>query len=105
VDEGYAVIKSLCDWVVGGFSTGAGLALDLAARVNDVKGVFTICSPMRIRFLSSRFAPAVDVWNRLLKKIRVEENPGKILSMWNLKTAISNIKKIRFPEFGKWNGS
>jgi esterase/lipase/1-acyl-sn-glycerol-3-phosphate acyltransferase len=75
VDEGYAVIKSLCDWVVaGGFSTGAGLALDLAARVNDVKGVFTICSPMRIRFLSSRFAPAMDVWNRLLKKIRVEEN-------------------------------
>ncbi len=75
VDEGYAVIKSLCNRVVvGGFSTGAGLALDLASRVNDVKGVFTICSPMRIRFLSSRFAPAVDVWNRLLKKIRIEEN-------------------------------
>jgi esterase/lipase len=29
--------------------------------------VFTICSPMRIRFLSSKFAPAVDVWNRLMK--------------------------------------
>jgi esterase/lipase/1-acyl-sn-glycerol-3-phosphate acyltransferase len=82
VDEGYAVIKSLCSQVVvGGFSTGAGLALDLAARIKDVKGVFTICSPMRIRFLSSRFAPAVDVWNRLLKKIRLEENPGEFVDV------------------------
>lgn len=74
-DEGYAVINSLCKRVVvGGFSTGAGLALDLASRINSVKGVFTVCSPMRIRFLSSRFAPAVDVWKRLLKKMSVEEN-------------------------------
>jgi esterase/lipase/1-acyl-sn-glycerol-3-phosphate acyltransferase len=82
VDEGYAVIKSLCDRIiVGGFSTGAGLALDLAARIKDINGVFTVCSPMRIRFLSFRFAPAVGVWNRLLKKIRFEENQDEFVDV------------------------
>jgi esterase/lipase len=82
VDEGYVVIKSLCDRViVGGFSTGAGLALDLAARIKDINGVFTVCSPMRIRFLSFRFAPAVGVWNRLLKKIRFEENQEEFVDV------------------------
>jgi 1-acyl-sn-glycerol-3-phosphate acyltransferase len=43
VDQGYAIISNLCKHVVaGGFSTGAGLALDLAVRVKAVAGVFAV---------------------------------------------------------------
>ena len=73
VDAGYAVISNICrQVVVGGFSAGAGLALDLAARVNSVKGVFAVSPPMRLQDFSSKFVPAVDVWNRLMKKVRFE---------------------------------
>jgi len=73
VDCGYAIISNMCKRViVGGFSAGAGLALDLAARVDDVKGVFAVCPPMRLQDFSSKFVPAVDVWNRLMDKVRLE---------------------------------
>jgi esterase/lipase len=71
VDRGYAIISSICKNVVaGGFSTGAGLALDLAARVKRVAGVFAVSAPMRLKDFSSRFAPAVDMWNRLMERAR-----------------------------------
>jgi esterase/lipase len=73
VDIGYAIIQNLCRRVVvGGFSTGGGLALDLAARMGNVHGVFAICPPLRLHDLSSRLVPAVDAWNRLTKKFQVE---------------------------------
>ena len=73
VDAGYAIISNICKRVVvGGFSVGAGLALDLAARVKDVKGVFAVCPPMRLQDFSSKFVPAVDVWNRLMEKVRLD---------------------------------
>jgi esterase/lipase/1-acyl-sn-glycerol-3-phosphate acyltransferase len=84
VDRGYAIISSICKRVVaGGFSTGAGLALDLAARVKAVAGVFAVSAPMRLKDFSSRFAPAVDMWNRIMERARqvgakkefVENNP------------------------------
>ena len=71
VDQGYAIISSVCKNVVaGGFSTGAGLALDLAVRVKSVAGVFAVSAPMRLKDFSSRFAPAVDMWNRLMERAR-----------------------------------
>ena len=71
VDLGYAIISSLCKRVVaGGFSTGAGLALDLTARMNDVIGVFAVSAPMRLKDFSSKFAPAVDMWNRIMERAR-----------------------------------
>jgi esterase/lipase len=71
IDLGYAIISSLCKQVVaGGFSTGAGLALDLAARINDVIGVFAVSAPMRLKDFSSKFAPAVDMWNRIMERAR-----------------------------------
>lgn len=67
VDEGYAVISNICRRVVvGGFSFGGGVALDLAARVPEVAGVFAVSPPMRLQDISSRFAPAVNMWNRLM---------------------------------------
>jgi esterase/lipase/1-acyl-sn-glycerol-3-phosphate acyltransferase len=71
VDQGYAIISNICKRVVaGGFSTGAGLALDLAVRIKEVIGVFAISAPMRLKDFSSRFAPAVDMWNRLMDRAR-----------------------------------
>jgi esterase/lipase len=68
--------------VIGGFSTGAGLALELATRVKSA-GVFAVSAPLRLQYFSSRFVPAVDIWNRLMKKVKlgdtqkefVENNP------------------------------
>jgi len=72
-ETGYAVMSHLCKQVVvGGFSAGALLALDLAARVKDIKGVFAVCPSMSLQDFSSKFVPAVDVWNRLMKRVRLD---------------------------------
>jgi esterase/lipase/1-acyl-sn-glycerol-3-phosphate acyltransferase len=74
VDRAYAVVSALCRRVVvGGFSNGAGLALDLAARIGDVSGVFAVSPPLRLKDLSTRLVPAVDVWNRFMKKVHLNE--------------------------------
>lgn len=74
VDKGFGIVRNLCERVVvGGFSNGAGLALDLAARTGDVAGVFAVCPPLQLQDISSRLVPAVDVWNRLMKKVHLDE--------------------------------
>jgi esterase/lipase/1-acyl-sn-glycerol-3-phosphate acyltransferase len=72
VEEGYAVMAGLCrQLVVGGFSAGAGLALDLCTRVGDLSGVFAISPPFKLQDFSARFVPAVNLWNRLMKRMNV----------------------------------
>ena len=67
VDLGYALLSAVCDRVVlGGFSFGGGMALDCASRVGNAAGVFAVCPPHRLLDISSRFAPAVTVWNRVM---------------------------------------
>jgi esterase/lipase/1-acyl-sn-glycerol-3-phosphate acyltransferase len=74
VDRGYAIINSLCrEVVVGGFSTGAGLALEMASRLKNLKGVFAIAPPLRLQDFSAKFVPAVDVWNRLMKRMHLDD--------------------------------
>jgi esterase/lipase/1-acyl-sn-glycerol-3-phosphate acyltransferase len=69
VDAGYAIISSLCKKiVVGGFSTGAGLALDLALRIRQIVGVFAVSTPLQLKDFGARLAPALDLWNRLMEK-------------------------------------
>lgn len=73
VEEGYGIVSSLCRRVVlGGFSTGAGLALDLAARLEGISGVFAVSTPLRLQYLGAKFVPAVDAWNRLMKRVGQE---------------------------------
>ena len=68
VDLGYALLSAVCQRVVlGGFSFGGGVALDCASRVGNAAGVFAVCPPQRLRDISSRFAPAVTVWNRVME--------------------------------------
>lgn len=72
VEEGYAIMADLCrKIVVGGFSAGAGLALDLCTRVRDLAGVFAISPPLKLHDFSARFVPAVNLWNRLMKRMNV----------------------------------
>ena len=67
VDEGYAVMSNLCQRVVvGGFSLGGGLALDLAARLPEVAGVFAVCPPMKLQEVSTKLVQALELWNRLM---------------------------------------
>ncbi|ACN15579.1 EstA [Desulforapulum autotrophicum HRM2] len=87
-EEGYAVLRHLCDKIfIGGFSTGAGIALDLATRVEKVHGVFAVAPPREILDSGAYFAPAMDIWNHLLKRTKIgtiakdfihheTENPG-----------------------------
>jgi esterase/lipase len=84
IEEGYAVVSNICRRViVGGFSTGAGLALELASRVEDIAGVFAVSAPLRLQDLATKFVPAVDAWNKLMEVVKrdgakkefVENNP------------------------------
>lgn len=68
VDVGYAMMRAHCEEVVlGGFSFGSGIILDCAQRVGKVAGVFAVCPPQRLWDISSRFAPAVTAWNRVME--------------------------------------
>jgi len=102
IDRGYAIISSICrKVVVGGFSTGAGLALDLAARIEQITGVFAVAAPMTLMDFSSKFAPAVDMWNRIMdraykvgpKKEFVENKPENPHINY-LRNPISGVREI-----------
>jgi esterase/lipase/1-acyl-sn-glycerol-3-phosphate acyltransferase len=74
MEEGYLVIRTLCRHVVvGGFSTGAALALELATRLTDLAGVFAVSAPLRLQDLGSRFVPAVDTWNKLMNRVHLND--------------------------------
>ena len=102
IDQGYAIISSICKRVVvGGFSTGAGLALDLAARVKEVAGVFAVAAPMTLKDFSSKFAPAVDMWNRIMDKaygvgpkMEFVENKPENPHINYLRNPISGVREI-----------
>ncbi len=71
VDAACALMACHCRRVViGGFSNGAGLALEAASRLPAICGVFAVSPPLQLQDFSARFVPAVDIWNRLMKRIR-----------------------------------
>jgi len=74
VEEGYLLMRNMCRHViVGGFSTGAALALELATRIDDLAGVFAVAAPLRLQYATSRLAPLVDTWNRLMARVHWED--------------------------------
>jgi esterase/lipase/1-acyl-sn-glycerol-3-phosphate acyltransferase len=74
MEDGYILMRNMCRHVVlGGFSTGAALALELASRLSDVIGVFAVSTPLRLQYLASRFAPLVDTWNKLMGKVHLDD--------------------------------
>jgi len=72
VEEAFIVLRHSCKKnMIGGFSTGAGLALELSTRVNDIEAVFAVAPPMRLKDLGTYFVPAIDTWNAMIKKINL----------------------------------
>lgn len=72
VDLGYALMSALCRRVViGGFSFGGGLALDCAARIGKVAGVFAVSPPFQLQSFSSHFASTVNSWNKVMEAIHL----------------------------------
>jgi len=72
VNRGYVVVKSYTDTIImGGFSTGGGLAL-MAAGLKQAKiqSVFSINAPMKLRQFKARLAPSAANINSLLQKIK-----------------------------------
>lgn len=100
VDAGYAVIRNSCRRViVGGFSTGAALALDLANRVPDVEGVFAVSPPRRLQDLSLKKNIAQEIWQRLLDRVRGNhsdfiENYSETPSISYSRNPVSGIREI-----------
>lgn len=71
VNRGYAVIKSVTDYIVlGGFSTGGLLALLAAARKGrKVQAAFSISAPLQLRNYMARHASSVVRMNAVLSKL------------------------------------
>lgn len=82
VDSAYAVLKMVCQRVVlVGFSFGGGLALDCTARNKHVAGVVAVCPPLRLQDFSSRFAPSLDIWNRLMAAVHYTKGKREFLEI------------------------
>lgn len=102
VETGYILMSMICDRVVvGGVAVGGSLALDLAARVGSVAGVFAICPPLALRNYSTNFMPSQDVWNRILNKTMGGEQNSRFFEFThgNLhlnypKNPVSGVKEV-----------
>ncbi|MFV0437606.1 MAG: alpha/beta fold hydrolase [Desulfopila sp.] len=71
VENGWALLATICRRVVlCGVSVGAALAFEVAGRIPRTAGVVAINPALRLHDFSTNFMPAIDVWNRLTKKIR-----------------------------------
>lgn len=82
VDRGYAALKMVCRRVaVVGFSFGGGLALDAASRHREVAGVAAICLPLKLQDFSSRFAPSLEIWNRLMDSMHYARGKREFLQI------------------------
>jgi esterase/lipase/1-acyl-sn-glycerol-3-phosphate acyltransferase len=72
VEEAYVGLRHSCGKrVIGGFSTGAGLALELATRVDDYEAVFAVAPPMRLQDTGAWFVPAIDAWNTMIRRVKL----------------------------------
>ena len=83
VDAAFEALSGICKRVVlGGFSFGGGLALDCAARHQGrIAAVFAACPPLRLQNLSSRFAPSLNVWNRLMEYLHLEQGKTEFVEI------------------------
>jgi len=82
VDSGYAALNMVCKRVVVvGFSFGGGLALDCAARNRNVAGVAAVCPPLRLQDFSSRVAPSLEIWNRLMTAVHYQKGKREFVEI------------------------
>jgi esterase/lipase/1-acyl-sn-glycerol-3-phosphate acyltransferase len=73
VNRGYVVLKNTVPrMAIGGFSTGAGLALLQASVKKDCfAGIFSINAPLRINNIASKLASTIVGWNSFLDRLHL----------------------------------
>ncbi len=78
VSRAYIIMKnSMKSFAIGGFSTGAGIALLQASnKPGRFAGVISINAPLKLQNISSRLSSVVVAWNKFLSKINT--NKGKM---------------------------
>lgn len=82
VNSGYAALSIICEQVfLVGFSFGGGLALDCAVRNSAVAGVVAISPPLKLQDFSSRFAPSLEKWNRLMAAVHYQKGKREFLEL------------------------
>ncbi|PKN37982.1 MAG: hypothetical protein CVU62_09715 [Deltaproteobacteria bacterium HGW-Deltaproteobacteria-2] len=71
----YIIMKnSVKTFSICGFSMGGGIALLQAAnKPGKFAGVIAINAPLKLKSIASKFAPVVNLWNKLLSKIHVNK--------------------------------
>ena len=71
----YIIMKnSVKTFSICGFSMGGGIALLQAAnKPGRFAGVIAINAPLKLKSIASKFAPVVNLWNKLLSKIHVNK--------------------------------
>lgn len=74
VDRGAAILKTCCEKIViGGFSTGAGLALYQAIlKPNDFHAVISISAPLKFKGFSVYFVKPLHAWNRFVRGLGIK---------------------------------
>ena len=78
VEEGYVILKHRTPYVfVGGFFTGAALALEMASRIPEIAGVFSVSPPLNVREAGWRSFTAGEFWSRMLQKTRFVDGNDK----------------------------
>ncbi len=73
VDRAHAILAACCEnIVIGGFSTGAGLALYQALqKQNDFDAVVSISAPLKFTGNSIRFVEALHIWNNFMRSLGI----------------------------------
>ncbi len=73
VDRGHAILKTCCKKIfIGGFSTGAGLALYQAIqKPDDFDAVVSISAPLQFKGISVNFVELLHVWNQFAGSLGV----------------------------------
>ena len=82
VNRGYVIMENLTKhFAIGGFSTGAGLALLQAARKKDhLAGAISISAPLKLQNITSHLSSAVVAWNNFLGKLHVSKGKMEFVS-------------------------
>ncbi|MGA2526807.1 MAG: alpha/beta fold hydrolase [Smithellaceae bacterium] len=82
VSRAYIIMKnSMKPFAIGGFSTGAGIALLQASnKPGRFAGVISINAPLKLQDISSRFSSVVVAWNKFLSKINTSKGKMEFIA-------------------------
>lgn len=82
VGRAYIIMKnSVQSFAIGGFSTGAGIALLQASnKPGRFAGVISINAPLKLQNISSKLSSMVVAWNKLLSKINTSKGKMEFIA-------------------------